>query len=245
MSEPVVGRPDSLPGPAGRQSQPPCNNPPGAPAGIFRPGDHPRLTIGAVLVVVAVAGAGIWLATAEHSTTRSASTSSAHPLAPTTLWAQRFSPPTVSAPALPPSRAIPFSPEFTPAEATLLGELPPGYDPAGCTAKRPPTWGATAKLHCQQNSEPGGPRASDFWLFGDGTSLANAFDKSVEAMTSLTPCAAGDPSPAGWSGGQIACGSYLRNRDVTWTNRTKLLLGDAQGPDLAAMFTWFGQYANT
>jgi serine/threonine kinase PknH len=196
----------------------------------------------AALVVV---GAGIWLAHPQQSATKSA---------PSALSGWRSTPGFTSIST--PGTSIPgaFLPpgQFTAAESTLLGELPAGYDAASCVAKRPPTWGAVAKLECEQNSKPGGPTVSDFWLFGDDALLGRAFKQSVDAMTALTACAAA-ANPTSWpdggaaASGQIACGSYRRNQDVTWTNNSKLLLADVQGPDLAAMynwFGWFGQYAN-
>ena len=140
---------------------------------------------------------------------------------------------------------------LTAAETRLLGELPQVYSASTCIPIRPlDLRGAIAELSCGANSEPGGPSYSGFWLFTDDSSLTNGFNQSVAAINSRTPCTPGAMNPTSWNNeangasGQIACGSYNGHADVTWTNKNRMLLGEARGSDIGTVLNWFGQYAN-
>ena len=44
------------------------------------------------------------------------------------------------------------------------------------------------------------------------------------------------------SQGQVACGTYDGNPDVTWTKDADLLLADAQGPNLEELHKWWNDF---
>jgi hypothetical protein len=147
--------------------------------------------------------------------------------------------------------AVPRGKVLTAAETRLLGELPTGYSASNCIPIRPPDlFAALAELSCGANVEPGGPSYSRFWLFTDDGSLTNGFNQSVAAINTPTPCAPGTTSATSWNNeangasGQIACASYNVYAEVTWTNKNRMLLGEAGGSDIGSVFSWFGQYAN-
>ena len=150
-------------------------------------------------------------------------------------------------PATPPPTENPDS-----FDAKLLSILPRGYDDGVCTPVSPPATGALATVDCGQASPEGGPENARYSLFADQAALDRAFDDSVAANSELLPCPnANADSPTTWHftetpdkvEGRIACGVFNGNQDVTWTFNTNLLIGDAQGPNLADLHDWWLKFA--
>lgn len=149
-----------------------------------------------------------------------------------------------SSPTSPTSSALPVN------DVRLLNLLPAGYTSSSCTPVRPRVAGSLSTLDCGQNSEPGGPPKARYSLYTNAAALAANFKASSDADT-LMPCPDGYKSPGTWNykstpdqvAGSIACGTYNNNQDVTWTKDSQLLLGDAQGPNLAELQQWWEKYA--
>jgi hypothetical protein len=136
-------------------------------------------------------------------------------------------------------------------DARLLGLLPRGYSSSSCTPVNPPVDGALSTLDCTGNSEPGGPTSSRYSLFADASTLARQFQLTVNEDSAATCPGDSDATPGTWHynatpdkrAGSVACGTYKGTPDVMWTNDSQLVLGDAEGPDLAAVHQWWVKYA--
>ncbi len=132
-----------------------------------------------------------------------------------------------------------------------MGLLSPGHDSSNCKPVRPPGGAALASVDCGPATTPGGPKSTRYSLFADQAALDAGFDGAVEVNSELLQCPGSRAdSPTTWHytetpdqvAGQIACGTYNDRPDVVWTNSAKLLLADAQGPDLEELHTWWLQY---
>jgi hypothetical protein len=136
------------------------------------------------------------------------------------------------------------------ASARLMSALPAGYGAGGCNPIVPVT-DAVATVECKQNSKPGGPGFARYSLFRDQSALDSNFTTSIRQDEQLLSCPGSDAeSPNTWHytstpdqvEGQVACGTYKGRPDIAWTRNNDLLLGDAQGSDLAAMHDWWLQF---
>jgi hypothetical protein len=121
-----------------------------------------------------------------------------------------------------------------------------------------------AALECRDNSLPGGPTYAYYGLYADRDALNDAFSSqhqgSRQAYWWFEPCpgsGASIPAPpmpwyddsapneiAGW----VACGRVNgpvhgdpNARSIMWTSNSDLLLGIAEGPDLASLYDWWKQ----
>lgn len=216
---------------------PPPPGPPQKP-----PSKVPWIPLAAVAAVfVLILGAlGIWLITKPDDTSTSADSSTS-----TTTTSERTTRRSTPRTTTPPENPDSF-------EAKLMSVLPRGYDAGVCEAASPPATGALATVDCGPASPEGGPTNARYSLFADQAALDRAFDDSSAANSELVPCPNSNAdSPTTWHytetpdkvEGRIACGVFNGNQDVTWTFNSNLLLGDAQGPDLAGLHDWWLKFA--
>jgi serine/threonine-protein kinase len=120
------------------------------------------------------------------------------------------------------------------------------------SAITPPATGALATVDCGETNLPTGPTIARYSLFADQATLDEHFKDAIAQNSELVKCPGSDlDSPAAWHynanpdevAGQIACGTYKDNPDVTWTKNADLLLADAQGPNLDELHKWWNDYA--
>ena len=137
-------------------------------------------------------------------------------------------------------------------DSQLLALLPSGYDSGTCEPVHPPATGALATVDCGETNLPTGPTIARYSLFADQATLDEHFKDAIAQNSELVKCPGSDlDSPATWHynanpdevAGQIACGTYKDNPDVTWTKNADLLLADAQGPNLDELHKWWNDYA--
>jgi serine/threonine kinase PknH len=136
-------------------------------------------------------------------------------------------------------------------DSRLLNLLPSGFASNVCQPVHPPVTDALATVDCDQNSSPGGPASSRYSLFADLDTLNKHYQQSIKADSQLVQCpGSGVDSPTTWHykstpdvvAGQVACGTYQNNPDVTWTKESDLVIGDAQGPKLDELHQWWLNY---
>ena len=99
--------------------------------------------------------------------------------------------------------------------------------------------------------EPTGAKVARYSLFADQSTLDQHFSDAIAQNSELVMCPGGDvDSPTEWYynanpddvAGQVACGTYDGNPDVTWTKNVDLLLADAQGPNLEDLHKWWNDF---
>jgi serine/threonine-protein kinase len=232
---PAAGPPS---GPMWSASPPP--GPPQKPPGGSKVPWIPLAAAAGVIVLV-LGAVGIWLITrGDDTSTTTASDTSETSTSKTTTTSRtpRTPPPTTQNPD-----------SF---DAKLMAILPRGYDAGVCEPASPPATGALATVDCGAASPEGGPENARYSLFADQAALDRAFDDSVAANSELMPCPNSNAdSPTTWHytetpdkvEGRIACGVFNGRQDVTWTFNSKLMIGDAQGPDLAGLHDWWLKFA--
>ena len=231
-------------GPIGPPSGPMWSTTPPPPGPPQKPPSKvPWIPLAAVAAVfVLILGAlGIWLITKPDDTSTSADSSTSTTTATSERTTRRSTPRTTTPSENPDSF-----------EAKLMSVLPRGYDAGVCEAASPPATGALATVDCGPASPEGGPTNARYSLFADQAALDRAFNDSSAANSELVPCPNSNAdSPTTWHytetpdkvEGRIACGVFNGNQDVTWTINSNLLLGDAQGPDLAGLHNWWLKFA--
>jgi len=218
-------------------SPPPPGSPQQPPSGGSKVPWIPIAAAAAVFVLI-LGGLGIWLGTRGDDD---------KPIPPDdpTSTAMSTSERTRTSRTPPPENPDSF-------EAKLLSVLPRGYDEGVCTPASPPATGALATVDCGKASPEGGPENARYSLFADQAALDRAFDDSMGANSELLPCPNSNAdSPTTWHftetpdkvEGRIACGVFNGNQDITWTFNTNLLIGDAQGPNLADLHAWWLKFA--
>jgi len=125
--------------------------------------------------------------------------------------------------------------------AKLFALLSGGYTPADCQAgKQYPEDPFLARLGCGRNSQPGGPNAATYSLYGNVADLNKTFDQYGASI----PCpGTSNPGPTAWPGGMVKCGHGFYPQQsqsmVTWTRAADLVVVNAQGPDLASLYAWW------
>ncbi len=134
----------------------------------------------------------------------------------------------------------------------LLALLPRGYDSGACEPIHPPATGALATVDCGETKLPTGPTVARYSLFADQATLDEHFKDAITQNSEVVKCPGSDvDSPTAWHynanpeevAGQIACGTFNDNPDVTWTKDADLLLADAQGPNLDELHKWWNEFA--
>ncbi|OBK79495.1 serine/threonine-protein kinase [Mycobacterium sp. 1274761.0] len=194
----------------------------------------PLAAAAAVFVLVLGALGAWWLVKKDDSSNTSAASSTSSTKATTT----KTRPTRTSAP---PVNAEPF-------DAKLLSALPDSYDPGACKPAHPPATGALATVDCGETNVPTGPKAARYSLFADKDTLDQHFTDAIAQNSELVKCPGSDlDSPTAWHynanpdevAGQVACGTYDGNPDITWTKDADLVLADAQGPNLEDLHKWW------
>ncbi|MBW0016005.1 MAG: hypothetical protein JO236_00425 [Mycobacterium sp.] len=133
----------------------------------------------------------------------------------------------------------------------LMGMLPAGFSSSNCqeATPKPP---ALEKVTCDQSSEPGGPTAAVFGLFGNANDVASGFQTVAEKVTISPSCPGNQSSPGTWTfasngqtGGQVECGTIGddsgKSAVVVWSDNAKLRVGVVRGPDIASLYQWWGK----
>lgn len=226
---PDVSPPRYLTGPA------PWNQPPPKP----RRNPWPIVAgVAALVVVLALAALGVYIATRGGDNPRSRTT----PAMSTPTNTRTVTTATTSGDAM---------------QGDLLSLLPAGYPAGACTPTTPKPnsiWaGALAMLDCGQNTNPGGPSKGVYGLFDNPDELTNAFNQDIHAdNVTLTNCPGAGPSPDGWhhdnsptvTAGQIACATYKGQTNLIWSNQAKLILCDVFGdpPVIDDLHAWWSKY---
>jgi serine/threonine kinase PknH len=198
----------------------------------------PLAAAAAVFVVVLGAFGVWWVLKSDDSSSRSVATSTSSTRETTT----RSRPPRTTASPPPESEAF---------DAKLFAALPASYDDGACTAAHPPATGALATVDCTQANVPTGPMVARYSLFADQATLDDHFKEAIAQNSELVRCPGSDlDSPTAWFynanpddlAGQVACGVYDGNQDVTWTKDVDLLLADAQSLNLEDLHKWWNDF---
>ncbi len=135
-------------------------------------------------------------------------------------------------------------------DSKLLAALPDDYDTGICKPVHPPATDALATVDCGKTNSPGGPAVTRYSLFADQATLDKRFSDAIAQNTELLKCPGSDvDSPSAWGynssanpdekAGQVACGTFHGNPDVTWTKDADLLLADAQGQNMEELHDWW------
>lgn len=151
--------------------------------------------------------------------------------------------------AAPPATADPMS--------DLIASLPPGYAPDSCRGTSHPVPRMLAGLDC--TPVPGVVPGGKYEVFADIGTLNDQFNTDFGGtIFRPLPCP-GAPgigpgtvtARTGWRG-QLACGWVGKYTDpaygevgadafgVMWTNESRLFWGRVNGPNLIALWDWFG-----
>lgn len=195
----------------------------------------------ALVLVLVVAGIGIWLATRKGNSTPTADTTTSATTSSGRATTSKTSPTTTTPGGNPQSR--------------LLSMLPSGYPSGTCTTTTPKpnsVWtGTIAMVECGQNTNEGGPGHAIYGLFPNLDSLKQAFNDDIAAVQ-LANCPGEGPSPDGWhydrdptvTAGMIACGTYKNHPNVIWSNEGKLMLNDVFGDPatIEDLHNWWMKY---
>ncbi|OBK21174.1 hypothetical protein A5634_10730 [Mycobacterium asiaticum] len=201
----------------------------------------------AVILVLTLAGLGIWAATEDDdspqpdgrtTTTQSRTRTTTTTTYPTTT---RTTVPSTTAPAG--------------AEAKLMSLLPAGYPAGSCKADSKPISGSLVSVSCGQNTDADGPKLSAYGLYADVSSLKKAFTAFTGTFT-IQQCPGGKASPGTWWHtsdpntvlGQMACGVYKgTDPQVMWSNEQTLVYGLVGGkqqvPSLDQLFKWWSKHS--
>jgi serine/threonine-protein kinase len=196
----------------------------------------PLAAAGGVFVLVLGALGAWWAFKDDDSSTQSMPTSSTTKTRePTTSRAPRTT-----------EAVEPDSPD-----SKLLAVLPDDYDAGVCKPVHPPATDALATVDCGKTNTPSGPAVARYSLFPDQATLDAHFNDAIAQNAELVKCPGSDlASPSAWGynatpdqpdqkAGQVACGTFDGNPDVTWTKDADLVLADVQGPNLDELHQWW------
>ena len=123
----------------------------------------------------------------------------------------------------------------------LFALLSGGYTPADCHAgKQYAEDPFLARLGCGLNSQPGGPNAATYSLYGNVADL----NKTFNTYGSAIPCPGStDPGLVAWQGGRVKCGHDFYPHTslfmLTWTREADLVVVNVEGADLASLYDWW------
>ncbi|MFY9921590.1 MAG: serine/threonine-protein kinase [Mycobacterium sp.] len=221
--------------PAGFQGQ--WNTPPPTGAPRKKSSTWVPLAAAAAVFVLVLGAFGVWwVLKKDDSSSRSVTASTTTARETTTSRAPRTTTPTANPDSF---------------DAKLLAVLPASYDDGACEPVHPPMTGALATVDCAETNVTTGPKAARYSLFADQATLDKYFSDAIAANSELVKCPGSDlDSPTAWHynaspdevAGQVACGTYDGNPDVTWTKDVDLLLADAQGPNLEELHKWWNDF---
>jgi serine/threonine kinase PknH len=105
-----------------------------------------------------------------------------------------------------------------------------------------------ATVDCGKSTVAGGPNLARYSLFPSLQALNTAFDNSIKADDEVLACPGNTSSgPTPWNytntpeetAGQVACGTYNGNADVSWSYNQELVLADVQSSDLQSLHDWW------
>lgn len=134
---------------------------------------------------------------------------------------------------------------------TLAGSLSKGYTTSNCSPQAVSEVqglvpAAVAVLQCGQSPDSSGPAGAKYFLLPSSADTASSFTKLI-GDDALTNC--GDAkSPTVWhqgsstdSAGQVACGTYQGQAEITWTTDAKNIVSFVRGSngDVAALYKWW------
>jgi serine/threonine kinase PknH len=122
----------------------------------------------------------------------------------------------------------------------LFAFLSGGYTPSDCQAsKHYPQDPFLARLGCGPDSQPNGPHAATYSLYGNKADL----DKTFNVYDASNPCpGTTEAGPTTWSGGRVKCGhiSYpVGEYMLTWTRDADLVVVNVSGQDPTALWNWW------
>ena len=197
----------------------------------------PLAAAGGVFVLVLGAFGAWWALKKDDSSTRSVATSTTTTKRETTTSRT----PRTTTPTVDPGSF----------DSKLLAALPASYDDGACEPVHPPVTDALATVDCTETNQPTGSKVARYSLFADQATLDQHFSDAIAQNSELVKCPGSDiDSPTTWYynanpddvAGQVACGTYDGNPDVTWTKNIDLLLADAQGPNLEELHKWWNDF---
>lgn len=229
---------------------PPGGPPPGWPpqppqssgGGGGSKGPMTALLAGAAVIILVLAGLGIWLVVKPDSTSDPVASRTSTSAAPTTTSRGSTTRTRTSTSTPPPTESY---------DQQLMALLSGGHDSSNCEPVDPPAPTILATVDCTQALTPGGPAFTRYSLFEDRGALDAAFEEAIRVNSELVQCpGSGVDSPTTWHYtetpdqvvGQIACGTYDGNPDLVWTKDDDLLLADAQGPNLEELHNWWLEF---
>jgi serine/threonine protein kinase len=197
----------------------------------------------ALVVVLALAGIGIFIATRPDKKTPKADETTTSSSTPTSTRASS------------PTKTTTATTSAGDPQSRLMSNLPSGYASGTCTPTTPKPnsiWiNAVAMVDCGQNTQTGGPSHAVYGLFANPDALKQAFTDDI-ATVQLMNCPGEGSSPDGWhydqtpteTAGQIACGTYKNHPNVIWSNEAKLTLSDVFGDPatIDELHTWWMKY---
>ncbi len=195
------------------------------------------LAAAAAVFALVLGALGVWLVLKKDESTSSVAATTSTTRETTT----RSRPPRTTTP--------PPNPDSF--DSKLFAVLPASYDDGACQAAHPPATGALATVDCTETNVPTGPKVARYSLFADQATLDEHFKEAIAQNSELVKCPGSDlDSPTAWFynanpddlAGQVACGVYEGNQDVTWTKDADLLLADAQGPNLEELHNWWNDF---
>jgi serine/threonine-protein kinase len=253
-TQPPYGAPPPPPGAqqfAGSQPPggPPAWSPPGAQGSTPGGGGKktPWIPIAAIggVILVALAATGLYFGLKDDKNDPSASGSLSTATRPSSSSSSERSSPTRTKPTSTAARPTDDPSSFV---GQIFAVLPTNYPQTACESVTPAAPGALATVDCGKSTVPGGPNLARYSLFPSLQALNTAFDNSVKANDELLPCPGNtDSAPTPWNytntpdedAGQVACGTYNGNADVTWSYNEELVLADVQSADLQTLHDWW------
>ena len=131
--------------------------------------------------------------------------------------------------------------------AQIFAVLPESYPHSACESVTPAAPSALATVDCGQSTVPGGPKLARYSVYPNLEQLNAAFDRAMKADDEIVNCPGLGPSPTTWHygstpddvAGQLGCGKYQGNADITWSYNEELILADVQSDDLETLHTWW------
>jgi serine/threonine kinase PknH len=123
----------------------------------------------------------------------------------------------------------------------LFALLSGGYVPGDCRASTQyPQDPFLARIGCGRNSQPGGPNAATYSLYGNIADLNKIFN---QYGASISCPGTTDPGPIAWQRGMMKCGHAFYPQQsqstLTWTKDADLVVVNVEGPNLATLYAWW------